>query len=267
MLGPNGSGKTTTIKTLAGLIKKNKGIITSFDINIDLDFENYIKQIGFSFDRANYYPFISGYDNLKFFVDTYKKCSKAEILRCVEEVGLSKRIFDKVSTYSFGMRQRLNFAKSVLTSAKVIVLDEPFNGIDPQGKAEIRELILKLRREKGISFFVSSHLLDEIESISDRILFYKSGTIVKNICVNDYISFNHYITIRNPDDSLGNTLFEKYNNIDHVCEDTLKINCSENDLNDVLHILYKNGYIVLSVSSKKSIEDLYIKTVGGNQIE
>ena len=267
LLGPNGSGKTTTIKTIAGLIKKSSGNIESFGISIDHDFENYIRYIGFGFDKANYYPSVSGYDNLCFFSNVYRKCPKEEILQCASEVGLNNRIFDKVSTYSFGMRQRLNFAKSILTSAKLMVLDEPFNGIDPAGVVEMRDLILRLKKNKGISFVISSHLLDEIENVSDRLLFFKNGSILKNITTSDYLSYNHYIGIANIDGLFSDVPIINGENVTKVGENTIKITCFENKLGEVLHLLHEKGYIITSVSSKKAIEDLYIETVGGGQIE
>jgi|SRR5690554_545635 ABC-2 type transport system ATP-binding protein len=267
LLGPNGSGKTTTIKTMAGLIKKCTGHIESFGVSIDYDFENYIRHIGFAFDKANYYPTESGYDNLRFFSNVYRKCSKEEILQCASEVGLNKRIFDKVSTYSFGMRQRLNFAKSILTSAKLIVLDEPFNGIDPAGIVEMRELILRLKKNNGISFVISSHLLNEVESVSDRLLFYKNGNILRDITVNNYLSYNHYIGIANLDDLINTDTLPNCESLTKVGENTVKVTCAENKIGEVLSLLHKKGYIVTSVSSKKAIEDLYLGTVGGGQIE
>lgn len=266
LLGPNGSGKTTTIKTIAGLVRKNHGNIEAFGVSLDHDFENYIRHIGFGFDKANFYPLESGYDNLCFFSNVYRKCSKEEILQCASEVGLNKKIFDKVSTYSFGMRQRLNFAKSILTSAKIMVLDEPFNGIDPAGIVEMRELIFRMKNN-GISFVISSHLLDELESVSDRLLFYKNGSILKNITVNDYLSYNHYIGIANPDGLFNEDVFINCENIIKVGDNIVKVTCSGDKIGEVLHLLHEKGYTVTSVSSKKAIEDLYLETVGGGQIE
>ncbi len=267
LLGPNGAGKTTTIKAMAGLVKKSCGHIESFGISLDHDFERYIRHIGFGFDRANYYPFASGYDNLRFFSNIYRKCSKEEILQCASEVGLNKRIYDKVSTYSFGMRQRLNFAKSILTSAKLMVLDEPFNGIDPAGIVEMRELILQLRKNNGVSFVISSHLLDEVESVSDRLLFYKNGSILKNVTVNDYLSYNHYIDVADPSGLFKDDVFIDCKNIVQIGENTVKITCPKNELGEILYSLHEKGYTVTSISSKKAIEDLYLETVGGGQIE
>lgn len=230
LLGSNGAGKTTTIKAMAGLIKKSSGHIEAFGISLDHDFESYIRHIGFGFDKANYYPFASGYDNLRFFSNVYRKCSKEEILQCASEVGLNKRIYDKVSTYSFGMRQRLNFAKSILTSAKLMVLDEPFNGIDPAGIVEMRELILRLRKNTGVSFVISSHLLDEVENVSDRLLFYKNGSILKIVTVNDYLSYNHYIDVVNPDGLFKDNVFINHQNIVQIGENTVKITCPKDEL-------------------------------------
>ncbi len=267
LLGPNGSGKTTTIKTIAGLIKKNRGKISSFGVDMDTDFENYIRYINFGFDKANYYPHFSGYDNLRLFSNIYSKCSKDDIILCAKKVGLEKRIFDKVSTYSFGMRQRLNFAKSILTHSRLIILDEPFNGIDPEGIVEMRKLINDMRNNFGTSFIISSHLLDEIESVSDRLLFYKNGKIIKDVFINDYIETNHYISISNRDNCIFDSLMHLPVKTEFVEDNIIKVSCTNSMLNDVLQILQKNGYIIVSVSSKKAIEDLYLNLVGGGQIE
>lgn len=165
------------------------------------------------------------------------------------------------------MRQRLNFAKSILTSAKLIVLDEPFNGIDPAGIVEMRELILRLKKNNGISFVISSHLLNEVESVSDRLLFYKNGNILRDITVNNYLSYNHYIDIANLDDLINTDTLPNCESLTKVGENTVKVTCAENKIGEVLSLLHKKGYIVTSVSSKKAIEDLYLGTVGGGQIE
>lgn len=267
LLGPNGAGKTTTIKAMAGLIKKSRGIIRCCGKNIDEDFTNYIRQIGFGFDRANFYSNISGMDNLKLLVSAYRKYSDEELNECVSEVGLSKRINDKVASYSFGMRQRLNFAKSILTAAKLVVLDEPFNGIDPEGIAEVRKLIKNLSKERKMSFLISSHILSEMQQISDQLLFCKSGRIVGEYNVHQDNVFEQSITVRNPDDKFVKTMFTDEMCIDFISKDTIKFSTQNVDLDTVLHIIHEKGYSVLSVNSKNVLEDLYIRTVGGDQIE
>ncbi len=267
LLGPNGSGKTTAIKTIAGLIKKDSGAIHCCGKSIDDDFVDYIRQIGFGFDRAQFYSNMSGMDNLKLFISAYRKYTTEELNECIYEMGLSKKIYEKVSSYSLGMRQRLNFAKSILTAAKIVILDEPFNGIDPEGVAEIRDIVKYLCKERKISFLISSHLLAEMEQISDRLLFCKKGRIVGNYNIQQDNVYDQRITISNPDEKFVETLFPKDIKISFISKDTIEFSAQHTDLDKILHLLHEKGYSVLSVNSKKALEDLYIRTVGGDQIE
>lgn len=267
MLGPNGSGKTTTIRTIAGLIKKSSGSICAFSHDADKDFEQYICRISFGFDKAGYYPNLSGFDNLKLFTNLYANTGKKEIIECAEKVGLGKRISDKVSSYSFGMRQRLNFARALLASSGLVVLDEPFNGIDPEGVVEMRGLISELQTQKGTAFLVSSHMLDELESISDRLLFYKGGVLRRDVSVKDNLSYCHYIRIANPNSQIGELLVAFSAEVETDDCSLIKHNCNESNLNEFLSALQSRGLVISSVSSKRAIEDLYLKTVGGGEIE
>ena len=257
VLGPNGAGKTTTIKAMAGLL----------NYDMDKNFEEYIRYIGFGFDRANYYPYLSGFDNLKMCCNVYRKCSKNEILSCAEEVGLSNRIYDKVSTYSFGMRQRLNFAKAILMNAKIIVFDEPFNGIDPAGVVDMRNQILQLKKDRGMSFIISSHLLHEIENLSDRILFFKKGEIVKDIYLKDYLMHNHYLKISEVEN--WDELIKSMNSyeVEILEENLIRVKAFEKDFHEILQCLINNKVKIQSVVSKREIEDLYMHTVGGGQVD
>jgi ABC-2 type transport system ATP-binding protein len=267
LLGPNGSGKTTTIKAMAGLLKKESGVIHCLDYDMDLDFENYIKQIGFGFDKANYYPNLSGRDNIKIFVSSYRDFTEEELNKCVKEVGLQRRIDDKVSTYSFGMRQRLNFAKSIMTAAKLVVLDEPFNGIDPEGIIEIRKTIMQLRKDRGMAFLVSSHHLSEIEQIADRLLFFAGGRVEKEIFIHENTWDNFTITIGNSDNRFTIDLFPNSAKVEFLSKNAIRISNKYISLDQVLSVIRENGYIVKSVDKSNALEDIYIQTVGGGQIE
>lgn len=266
LLGPNGAGKTTTIKTCAGLIRKKAGTISCCNYNIDKDYEKYLSYISFGFDKANYYGELTGYENLKLFSRLYNGCNNNKIIDTVELVGLSKRINDKVSTYSFGMKQRLNFARALLQNSKLIILDEPLNGIDPQGVAEFRNLILSIRNNLGCSFIISSHLLSELEHISDRLVFFKRGKIVDDILLNNTNYLNHYIITAQAQSAatlLNSNNFEAtlYN------ENTIRICGEDIILNDCLKVLYNSNIPFTNVESKRNIEELYLQKVRGTGIE
>lgn len=264
LLGPNGAGKTTTIKACAGLINK-KGTISAFGYDIDNDYEKYISSVSFGFDRANYYQQLSGLENLKLFARLYKSCDKKKLLNCVELVGLSNRINDKVSEYSFGMKQRLNFAKALLQNAKLVFLDEPLNGIDPEGIIEFRNLIKSIRLEYDTAFVVSSHLLNELECISDRLVFFSNGNIVDDISIKNNNYFNHYIKVNNSHvayETLSKCEFDvKIEN-----KNTIKISGEDVLLNKCIDIMYKNNILFSNIESKRNIEEMYINKVGGKKV-
>ncbi|OMD47065.1 ABC transporter ATP-binding protein [Paenibacillus borealis] len=163
-LGPNGAGKTTTIRILLGLISPDSGEVKIDGVSLRTDFKKSISAIGAMIDPA-FYTYLSGYDNLRLIANLIPGMNNSNIKVVLDIVGMMERAEDKVKTYSLGMKQRLGIASALLNNPKLIILDEPTNGLDPQGMVEIRELVVHLAKEKGISFLISSHLLVEVEQI------------------------------------------------------------------------------------------------------
>lgn len=177
-LGPNGAGKTTTIRMMVGHMKISEGEIVICGDNIATDFEKAAAHIGAIVENPELYKFLTGYQNLKQYARMTNGVTKEKIDEVVELVGLTKRIHHKVKTYSLGMRQRLGLAQALLHDPKILILDEPTNGLDPSGIREIRDYLRKLTREKGIAVIVSSHLLSEMELMCDRIAILKNGKLL-----------------------------------------------------------------------------------------
>lgn len=181
-IGPNGAGKTTLIRLITGLIKPTEGsiYINNYDVNIQR--KEALINLGAIVEAPIFFSYLTGEQVLLNLSILNEDMNKEERKQNVEEVlkivGLFDRRSDKVSTYSLGMKQRLGIAQSLLNNPKVIILDEPANGLDPMGMIELRELILKLNKEKGITFFISSHLLDELQKICKKLVIIKEGSLV-----------------------------------------------------------------------------------------
>jgi ABC-2 type transport system ATP-binding protein len=176
-LGPNGSGKTTTIRMLVDLIKPTEGKIIVCGEDISLHPERALAHIGCIVENPEMYAFMTGWENLEHFARMQAGITSARIAEVVNIVGLDQRIHDKVKTYSLGMRQRLGIAQALLGSPKLLILDEPTNGLDPKGIKELREFIRKLA-DGGMSLFISSHLLSEIQLMCDRVAIIAHGEVI-----------------------------------------------------------------------------------------
>lgn len=176
-LGPNGSGKTTTIRMMVALMSITEGDIVICGSSVKTDFEKAIAHIGAIVENPEMYKFLTGYQNMVHYA-RMSGVGKERIDEAVALVGLEKRIHDKVKTYSLGMRQRLGVAQAILQRPKLLILDEPTNGLDPQGIRELRDYLRVLAREEGTTVFVSSHLLSEMELMCDTVAIIQSGKLI-----------------------------------------------------------------------------------------
>ena len=175
-LGQNGSGKSTTIRMLLSLIHPTSGQIEIFGKRIEKDREAILEQVGAIIERPDLYPYLSAREHLELFAKVRKqKIGEADINATLEKVGLAHRSKDKVQTFSLGMKQRLGIGIALVNNPSLIILDEPTNGLDPQGIADIRQLIQYLAKEEGKTVLVSSHLLSEIEQVAHQILIIHQG--------------------------------------------------------------------------------------------
>ncbi|MGG0177006.1 ABC transporter ATP-binding protein [Gottfriedia acidiceleris] len=186
-LGPNGAGKTTTIRMLVGLIKPTKGTIEIAGYPVKTHFKEAMRQIGCIVENPELYGYLTGWENLNQFARMLGIKDEKKISEVVNLVKLTDRIHEKVKTYSLGMKQRLGIAQALLGGPKLLILDEPTNGLDPAGIRELREFIHMLVKEQNISVFISSHLLSEIEMICDRVGIINKGKMVRVSTVKELV--------------------------------------------------------------------------------
>ena len=188
LLGPNGSGKTTIMRMMVGLTKATKGDVYCFEKPLGLGKTAMLKEVGAMIETPEFYNYMSGWSNLKQMARVCgKKVTRARMKELVEFVGLSKVIRKKVKTYSLGMRQRLGLAQALLNNPKVLILDEPVNGLDPQGVQDFSNKLKEIAAT-GVSILISSHLLDEIEKVSDRIIVIEKGKIIADDKLENLVS-------------------------------------------------------------------------------
>ncbi|MCO4774196.1 MAG: ABC transporter ATP-binding protein [Deltaproteobacteria bacterium] len=172
-LGPNGAGKTTTMRMILGLIRRDEGTVRIFGEDDPVKAR---RNLGGIVESPRFYPYLTGRDNLRIFAAYTPGVTEGRIDELLTLVRLRDRAKDLVKTYSMGMRQRLGVAQALLGDPKMLMLDEPVNGLDPAGMKEVRELIRDLRDERGLTVFVSSHLLSDVELLCDRIGIIQDGT-------------------------------------------------------------------------------------------
>lgn len=176
-LGPNGAGKTTTIRMLVDLIKPTEGKIKVCGYDVNRDPERALKYVGSIVENPEVYTYLTGWENLEHFARMQPGVDNERIQEVVDIVRLDQRIHDKVRTYSLGMRQRLGIAQASLGRPRLLILDEPTNGLDPKGIKELRVFIKQLASE-GMAVFVSSHLLSEIQLLCDRVAIISAGRVL-----------------------------------------------------------------------------------------
>lgn len=183
-LGPNGAGKTTTIRLLVGLLKKQEGEIQVFGKDFHKNRIEILKNIGSLIESPSLYAHLTAKENLQILQKVYQ-CSKERINEVLEIVGLSNTGKKKAGKFSLGMKQRLSIAMALLHQPKLLILDEPTNGLDPNGIIEVRELLQKLNRELKITILISSHLLSEIEKLVTHVGIIHKGNILFQGTLND----------------------------------------------------------------------------------
>jgi len=265
-LGPNGAGKTTTIRMLVGLIKPTAGTINICGYDLHRDFEAAMRQIGCIVETPDLYRFMNGRENLEHFARMLG-AGATEIERVASLVGLSHRLEQRVGTYSLGMRQRLGIAQALLGRPKLLILDEPANGLDPAGIREIRELLRNLAAE-GMSVFVSSHLLAEVELMCDRVAIIHKGQVLKEGSVHELISTRRAMELHVGDtDRAARVLAEKAIAYERR-SDRLFLPIDEEAAAPVVSALVEAGVPVFSVRPRtQSLEEMFIDITGGETVD
>ena len=258
-LGPNGAGKTTTIRMMVGLMNISEGDVVINGHSIKSNFEDAIKNVGAIVENPELYKFLSGYDNLLQYARMDKNVSKEKIDEVVELVGLTGAIRQKVKTYSLGMRQRLGLAQCLLHDPKVLILDEPTNGLDPAGIREMRDHLQLLTKKKGMAIIVSSHLLAEMEMMCDRIGIIQQGKLVDVQTVTDLTTEDvqtYSIEVNNNETALN--VLSKHNA--QLVDGEIHIELTREDVPNVIELLVENRIRVYGFKANaKTLEDRFLE--------
>ncbi|MFJ5564285.1 ABC transporter ATP-binding protein [Lysinibacillus xylanilyticus] len=264
-LGPNGAGKTTTIRMMTGLMHPTEGNVIIDGLSLQDKYEEAISKVGVIVENPEMYKFMSGYKNLLHFARMHKNVTKERIEEVVKQVGLEKRIHEKVSTYSLGMRQRLGLAQALLHRPKFLILDEPTNGLDPAGIREFRMYLRKIAAEDGVSVFVSSHLLSEIELMCDRVAVIQNGKLIDIRDINVETSSFYYIEA-----TPNNQAAELLQKLDYnfVPENNgYVVEIKKEDIPKLISQFVNEGIQLFAVQPhQKTLEDQFLEMTGGGQI-
>ncbi len=261
-LGQNGAGKSTTIRMLLTLIKPTSGNINMFGMNLNTHRSEILKQAGAVIEKPDLYKYLTAYQNLYIFAKMSGiKVSRQLLMEQLDMVGLAERAHSKVKTFSQGMKQRLGIAVALVHNPKLIVLDEPTNGLDPQGIADMRRLILQLSREMGKTVVVSSHLLSEIEIIANRILIINKGKkIVEGAAAELLDPSKTIVQIDTLHNAEAIQLLQQSRWASSILPsaDTIKIQMNKNDIPELNKDMTGMGIGVLSIQPRHSLEDYFL---------
>ena len=267
-IGPNGAGKTTTIKLILGLQKIGSGKVFINGYNIQKEFEKAIAKVGAIIENPDLYMYMSGYDNLKLISNLYPHVDDNRINNVIKLVGLENRIHDKVSKYSLGMRQRLGVAQAILHKPNLLILDEPTNGLDPEGIKDLRELLIKLAKNEGMGILISSHNLAELESFCNKVSIIKNGIIVETSdleTVKKEASGGNYIIEVDDSRKARMTIGDMSNAIDNT---HIQVHSNRENIPFIIKKLVLQNIKIYSIKEEIiSLEDAFFKKTGGNIID
>jgi ABC-type multidrug transport system ATPase subunit len=265
-LGPNGAGKSTTIRCMLSLIKPDSGQISLFGKSLASSRSEILSRTGIIIEKPDFYKYLSAYRNLELFSGiSGKPSSKKEIYEMLDFVGLSGREKDNVGGFSHGMKQRLGIAQTLLHNPDLIILDEPTTGLDPQGIIDIRNLILKLRNEQHKTVLLSSHILSEIEIISNRMVIINKGKSVVEGAVSELLNSEELIVNFELDDlEAGIKLVANdfpLSNLIKIDDAHFQVSITKQQISKINELLLANGINVYSIESKRKLEDYFIKII------
>lgn len=263
-LGPNGAGKTTTIRMIVGLCRITQGEVSIHGHPLHSEFRAAMRDMGCIVENPELYRFMSGMDNLRMFARLYPEVDRARVDEVVSQVGLKDAIRDKVKTYSLGMRQRLGIALALLPRPKLLVLDEPTNGLDPAGIREMRSLLRNLAGE-GMTVFVSSHILSEMQQMCDRVGIIHHGRMVTVRTVEELIGLSSQngvqLLVRTGEDEKALELIRKLGIQAESEGDGIHVSTQPERVPEIVSTLAGAGVAVYGMDTKEtqSLEDVFMK--------
>lgn len=272
-LGPNGAGKTTTIKMIMGFLSVDEGQIIINGSDLKKEYEKAMSNLGGIVENPEMYKDLSGQINLEMYARLHDNVSKARIAEVVELVGMNNRIKDKVKKYSLGMKQRVGLAQAILHHPRILILDEPTNGLDPAGIKELRDILKQLAHEENVAVFVSSHQLPEMQLMCDRVGIIDKGRLLGVKPIQELVeeaaggTFYRFVTSQT---ELAVSLLEKeYGDRIHArTPEYIELKIEEESVPEVIRTLALNGVgLKGAFKVESSLEDAFITiTGGGNSI-
>lgn len=267
-IGPNGAGKTTTIKLILGLQSISSGSVQINGFDVKKNFEKAIEKVGAIVENPDLYMYLSGYENLKLIANLYETVSKSRIDEVVKLVGLENRIKDKVSKYSLGMRQRLGIAQAILHKPNLLILDEPTNGLDPEGIKDMRELLINLATKEHMGILISSHNLAELENFCNKVCIIKNGSVVETNSISDVkkeVSKGYFVF---EIDNVKDAVILIGEGVTPLDDKKIKVAVTKEQVPDLVRKLVMQNIKIYSVVEETlTLEDAFLKKTGGNIID
>jgi len=263
-LGPNGSGKSTTIRMMTSLISPDIGEVFINDMSVQKMGSKALSDVGALIERADFHKHLSAKTNLSMLA-RMDKTDFSNIQKVLDRTGLSDRGNDKVKTYSQGMKQRLGIAQALMGNPKLLILDEPTNGLDPEGMKEVRDLIRELSSE-GVTIFISSHLLDEVQKICSHVAMISFGKLITSGKIEDLLKeSNFFMTdfhVDQVEKSLQIISGQKWILHSESINGVLRVSIRAEKISELVQLLVQNKINISAVIPKTNLEDLYLSKIG-----
>ena len=262
-LGPNGAGKSTTLYMIPRLVRPSSGHIRIFGTDIWQDYKKAIRPVGLSVESPAFYDYLSGRKNLELAARLRENVSSREIDEILERVGLAARQHDRVQIYSTGMRQRLGIGRAMLGRPRLLILDEPTNGLDPEGTEEVLSFLREKVRSDGLTIFISSHLMSEIEEFCDTVCVINHGQLVASGNVRELLKpHERVVRVTFPGPLPGDDFrrrHEQIRNVESISSDTLEITLASDDSAWLNHCLQAEGFRVSALIPKqKNLKEFFL---------
>jgi ABC-type multidrug transport system ATPase subunit len=265
-LGPNGAGKSTTIRMILTLLMPTAGSIEIFGKNLYKNRHAVLSQVCGIVEKPDFYLYLSAYKNLEILGSMTRSVRKEEIMEALDVVGLKSRAFEKVKTFSHGMKQRLGIAQALLTEPELIILDEPTAGLDPQGMKEVRGLIKKLASEKEMTIFLSSHLLSEVELVATRMAVINRGELIAQGSVSDLLDkepMEYSIQVSPLDSAIELLRKLPWVEVLSAEDGKIELRVEPGHASELNRFLVSNHIEVLSFYPHRTLEDFFLKITEG----
>lgn len=267
-LGQNGAGKSTTIRMALGLVRPSAGRVLLLGQDMKRGARHALKRVGAIVEAPAFYENFSGYDNLRLFASMSGGVERGRLLHLLRVVGLSERAGDPVRAYSHGMRQRLGIAQALLPRPEFVVLDEPTDGLDPQGIREVRQLIMRMRDEMGLTVMLSSHLLNEVEQLCNRVAIIDRGRLLYEGTVAELTQGDKTFRVRvdRIEEAYQLLASDPTLSVAHNGGELLHIKMADERASQINSLLVNRGFGVQELSpQRETLEDVYFRLINSSK--